>query len=94
MPIVLEVLNWPIYHLEFFVKLEKQNLKMVIFFFHSQIDYAKTNIDSANQAIRTRVETTQTTLWTTWNDWTTEEAQGENVGDVNVDEKVHPFITL
>ena len=56
-----------------------------------QIDYAKSNIDTANQAIRTRVEGTQNTLWTTWNDWTTEEGegQGENVGDENVDEKVN-----
>ncbi|XP_072037961.1 perilipin-2-like isoform X2 [Amphiura filiformis] len=54
------------------------------------IDYAKSNIDGANQAIRTRVESTQNTLWTTWDDWTTEEGeegQGEDAGDENVEAK-------
>ncbi|XP_033108803.1 perilipin-2-like isoform X4 [Anneissia japonica] len=37
------------------------------------IDYAKKNIDSANENIRANVRNTHETLWKTWNDWTTDE---------------------
>jgi len=36
------------------------------------IEYAKTNMNTVNQAVREKVSSTQETLWTTWDDWTTD----------------------
>ncbi|XP_071964806.1 perilipin-2-like isoform X2 [Antedon mediterranea] len=50
------------------------------------IDYAKKNIDSANENVRANVRNTQETLWKTWNDWTTNEEEEKNE-DVDEDEE-------
>eukprot|EP00057_Strongylocentrotus_purpuratus_P017220 XP_011671694.1 PREDICTED: perilipin-2 isoform X4 [Strongylocentrotus purpuratus] len=45
------------------------------------MEYARTNIDSANKAVQSRVESTHQTLSKTWDDWTLEEGD-ETKGDV------------
>lgn len=60
------------------------------------IQYAKENIDSANSGIRSKVDSTQHTLWNTWNDWTVdpkEEGQSNNE-DEDVEAKTGEQKTL
>ncbi|XP_041465814.1 perilipin-2-like isoform X3 [Lytechinus variegatus] len=53
------------------------------------IEYARTNIDSANKAVQSRIDTTHQTLSKTWDDWTLEEESDakKDVDAVNGEQK-------